>query len=266
MKFYIRILINSFHQNFAYKFNVITQLLGLLFNLTIQITIWIALYQGQKLTVTNSGNISINEVLTYIALSTLLGALINNNVISMLDEKIKTGLIAMDLIKPFNLWTIFLSTVIGENLFKLLFQCVPVIIVVGLAVDISYPPPLYALVFIIALINAFLIYFLLCFLLGLTGFWYFTIWHLEQLLTDLVKLFAGAWIPLWFFPDYLNSLSNFLPFKYIYYVPINIYLQKLSLGNALGALLLQCLWLIILMAGSYIIWKKGIKKLVIQGG
>jgi len=119
---------------------------------------------------------------------------------------------------------------------------------------------------LLSIINGLLIYFLISYLLGMLGFWYMTIWHFKRLLEDTIRVFAGALIPLWFFPQFLVTVSNYLPFKYIYFIPISIYLQKISLAEAQKAIALQFIWLVTLLALEHFVWQKAIKKLVIQGG
>lgn len=83
---------------------------------------------------------------------------------------------------------------------------------------------------------------------------------------DVLRLLSGAFIPLWFFPTALADISSFLPFRLIFFTPISIYLEKISGVEAGGLIAQQLLWIIALLVVEKILWRKGIRKLVIQGG
>src|SRR6185436_4423303 len=108
--------------------------------------------------------------------------------------------------------------------------------------------------------------FLLAYLLGVTGFWYLEVWHLDRFLGDLVRLLSGAWIPLWFFPVFLLQVSAFLPFRLIYFAPLSIYLEKQSLATAISWIGQQVFWIFLLIVLEQLIWKRAVRKLVVQGG
>ena len=90
--------------------------------------------------------------------------------------------------------------------------------------------------------------------------------HLDTITHNIIGLFSGSIVPLWFFPDALEKVSYFLPFRLIYFVPISVYLNKAGFFGSINLIMQQFIWIIslhLLMEG---IWKLGIKKLVVQGG
>jgi len=104
------------------------------------------------------------------------------------------------------------------------------------------------------------------FLFGMLGFWYLTIWHLDQFLNDIIKLFAGVWIPLWLFPGFLSDFANYLPFRLIYFSPITIFLEKVTIEEILFIYMQQLITVVFLVLLIALTWRKGIRKIVIQGG
>ncbi|MBP1996113.1 ABC transporter permease [Paenibacillus eucommiae] len=262
----MRLIGNAYQQNMVYKTNVVMQMVGQWIGLFIQISVWFALYGGKELSASNMGSVSIDDMIYYVILSVGISMIVNNQVIGQMDEKIKSGMIAMDLIKPMNFHANILCHTLGNNLFRITFQALPLCIIGFLIFDMPLPSGIHSVLFIISLINAFLLNFILAYMLGMIGFWYLSVWHLSRLLEDVVRLFGGVWIPLWFFPKAMVTISEYLPFQYIYFVPINIYLNKLSMDRSFEMLLNQAVWIVLLSGFSYAIWRKGIQKLVIQGG
>ncbi|RJX37532.1 hypothetical protein D3P09_21355 [Paenibacillus pinisoli] len=266
MKLYLRMLGNSYQQNIAYKANVLMNLMGQILGLFIQISVWVALYGGSQGVNSNIGFVSIQEMIYYVILSTGISMIIGNQVIEQMDGKIKSGIIAMDLIKPMNFFVNILCETLGNNFFRITFQLTPLILIGFFIFDMTIPSFTNMMLFIISLINSFILNFIISFILGIIGFWYLSVWHFSRLLEDVVRLFGGIWIPLWFFPKSLVVVSSFLPFQYIYYVPINIYLEKLSLNKSFEMLTSQYIWILLLSGLTYVLWRKGINSLVIQGG
>ncbi len=257
---------NEFQANMAYRMNVIIRMFSYIIAVFIQISIWHALFNGAHETSTQMGTIDINEMVTYVVISTAISLFIRNEVILQMETKIKSGEIAMDLIKPTNLKLMIFSNSLGGSAFKLIFQFIPLIIVGYLFLNLTIPTPENVVLFIITLINAVIIYFLLTYIVGLLAFWYMAIWHLERFLGDLISLFAGAIVPLWFFPKVLLDISAVLPFHLIYFTPISIYLGKITVSDSIYLILQQFIWITVLILLEKVVWKNAVNKLVVQGG
>jgi ABC-2 type transport system permease protein len=107
--------------------------------------------------------------------------------------------------------------------------------------------------------------FLINYAMGLIAFWYLRGWQ-NTILWTLNRLFSGATIPLWFFPSVLVTISNFLPLRLMYFVPISVYLGQVTPIDCLNLILQQFLWIGILYLLTKVVWRTAINKLVIQGG
>ncbi|MBQ8040884.1 MAG: ABC-2 family transporter protein, partial [Lachnospiraceae bacterium] len=59
---------------------------------------------------------------------------------------------------------------------------------------------------------------------------------------------------------------NLLPFSSMYFTPVQIYLGQLTAKEIGTKFLIQMLWIGVLYLCGNIFWKKGKKKLVVQGG
>ncbi len=59
--------------------------------------------------------------------------------------------------------------------------------------------------------------------------------------------------------------GSFLPFQYIYFAPISIYIEKYGTAEVLGILGKQLFWIVLFGTVCYLVWKKAIYKIVIQG-
>ena len=79
------------------------------------------------------------------------------------------------------------------------------------------------------------------------------------MITVLVQLLSGAYIPLDIFPAIIkNTLVN-LPFSFLLYGPIKAWIHPLTTPDFLRLLSVQWLWIVISMIGLAIIWRRGVK-------
>lgn len=96
----------------------------------------------------------------------------------------------------------------------------------------------------------------LCFLsLDLEGYLY--IFH------ALIAFCSGQVVPLWFYPDFLLRIINWLPFKYVFYEPLLLFIRN---GNLFQTVCFQVIWIFILSLIGRFMWKCVSKKIVVQGG
>ena len=266
MKAYIEIIRNSFLTGITYRVNTLLRIFGAVVSLLVQISVWYVLFKSKPDATSHIGAIKLSEMVTYTIVSTLTHIIISNQVITRLNNKIKTGQIAMDLIKPMSLKAIIGSEMIGGTLYNVIFRSLPILFIGIFLFSFQFSGWLNLAFFIIALFNAAVIFFELSYIVGLAGFWYITIWHMGRVLDNAIRVFGGSFIPLWFFPESLYHISMFLPFRFIYYTPILIYIGKVDMKGVIEIILQQWVWIAILIIIEKIIWKFGIKKLVIQGG
>ena len=123
-----------------------------------------------------------------------------------------------------------------------------------------------SILFVLSVICSMLINFELAFFMGILAFWFLVTWPLNMLVQGISKIFSGVWIPVWFFQDSIKNISEVLPFQYIYFTPISLYTQNLGIADGIQLILCQIYWIIGLFILINIMWKIGIKKLVVQGG
>lgn len=266
MRIYIEIIKNTIQANIAYRINVLLSIISKFLILLVQIYIWQALISGTDKIATGTQTINLRDMITYVIISAGLSIFMEQSVISKMDSKIKSGEIAMELIKPFSFKGYQFSEMFATSLYRTFIEFIPLLVVSMVIFGFYFPNVNYFLLFVIATGNGIVINFLIAYIFGLVGFWYISIGHLNSLLFTLIRLFSGAIVPLWFFPKSLYLISLVLPFKYMYFVPISVYLGKLSYSETISNILQQFLWIVFLLLIEKILWRKGIHKLVVHGG
>lgn len=111
----------------------------------------------------------------------------------------------------------------------------------------------------------YVIYFLTQSIVGVLAFWFEDIEEYIEVVDIFMVLFSGVGIPILFFPQFFQIISSFLPFQYVLYMPTMIALNKVAIGAILHYMLTLFLWIAVLGALLFMLWKKGLKRYTGEG-
>ncbi len=213
------------------------------------------------------GGLSLSEMITYVAISWIGRSFYFNGIARDLARMVQEGEIAVMLIKPFHVQTVMMFEAIGESAFRLLMFTLPIMVVIVPLFGIQRPPePVYYLWTFISFCLALVIYSQLNFMLGCLAFAMKNIQGVLRAKMVSMDFLTGVVVPFTFFPDWFQMTMNYLPFQYISYVPVTIYLGKRQ-GPALQeALLVQLAWAIGLFLLARLVWRLSVRNVIVQGG
>ncbi|MBT9138740.1 MAG: hypothetical protein DDT31_01315 [Syntrophomonadaceae bacterium] len=182
-------------------------------------------------------------------------------------QQVRTGAIDTDLLKPMNFQVYMLGRNLGEVLFRfttlVLVSCVVGVFFLDMRLPAS---PLNGLLFILSLGLGYLVLFSLNFLMGLLSMVTINITYLMWAYSAVVRFFAGQLIPLWFFPDGLRIVAEWLPFRSVYSIPLAIYIGRSSPEQIIQDLWFQIFWAVVLVSVGHLLWSRVQTRLVGQGG
>jgi ABC-2 type transport system permease protein len=260
---YLEFLKKSFQSAIAFRVNTLLSVLGSILWIFVQVSIWRALLANPVQDIGTTAR----EMVTYVIVSALVGALTGNSLLSWIEWEILSGEITGSLIKPMSLKLYMIANNLGNTLFVFVFKMIP-ILVIGIFVFGMQGPasPAHAALFFCSMIGGAIVSISLSYTVGLLAFWYLVTWHTHMVLGSLMTLFSGSVVPLWFFPRAFSTIAEWLPFRLIYHVPISIYLGRMSIVGSVVALAQQLLWVLVLYGLERLLWSRGIRRLVIQGG
>ena len=126
--------------------------------------------------------------------------------------------------------------------------------------------PLMLLLFLLSALFGYGVLWTISFAVQMLSFWIINVWSVMTIKNVFINVLSGSMIPLWFMPDWMNGVIRFTPFSSIYFMSVQIYLGQLSLPEILQGFLIQLFWIVFLFFVGMLLWKKGQKKLVVQGG
>lgn len=238
-------------------------LLSVCINVFVQISLWMALFRADPVV----RDTTLHEMINYLALTGLLALLKMESPGARLGQRIMNGSISTDLIRPYNLKFFLWSQSIGESLADFIIYYLPVYTVVLIFFGLRLPAgPLAFLIFLVAIISGAVISFYYFYLMGMISFWLQSNWYVRFVNYAMFTLFAGSFVPIWFYPEALVKLSYFLPFRYITYEAVAFYLGRTDLSAMMGVLAIQLVWIGILVALEAFLWRMAQKKMMIFGG
>jgi ABC-2 type transport system permease protein len=182
-------------------------------------------------------------------------------------EGAREGQIAIDFIRPYNLLGRYLTEDIALSATTLTRRSLPIILFSWVVIQPIIPSSWgRASLFLVSVLFSYAILWTLSALLGLLSFWLMELGNLGMVKDAIVRVLSGSIVPVWFFPDNLQTVSKYLPFQYTFQTPIGLYIGKTELAEGLIEIGVQGAWLIVLGALLWLAWHGVQRKVLIQGG
>lgn len=262
MKYYFKILINSFKTQYVYKAQVLSKILFCILSYLIQMYIWKSVNLASETALYN-----IEYMSGYVLISSIISVFIafDMNYIPIVEAKVRSGDIGEELIIPVNFLIYNFFEYLGKCLFKFMFNVLPLcafFFLFKVSAKVHLANTGY---FCVAVMFAVSIFFLINMICGMLSFWFLSIGNLHIIIDSSISLFSGSIIPLWLIPEKLTSIYEILPFKYLFYYPISIILGLVNVQQIVRIFLYEIVWTACLFALAVFIYNRGIKKLQIMG-
>ncbi len=208
-----------------------------------------------------------SQILTYIAVGWIIRSFYYNNIDQDMAQQVMEGKLAMDLIKPVNTQAMYVAQALGESVFRLGLLTVPTAAALLLVYPLRRPASLlHFLSFLVSVVLSFFIVAGINFAVGTLAIRLKSILGLLRAKYFLLELFSGLLLPISFFPHFFQTALSAMPFQYISYVPVLLYLGKIKGSGIAIALGLQLFWVAAMLALGDLMWRWSSRKITIQGG
>jgi ABC-2 type transport system permease protein len=253
----------SYQRFLTYRAATLAGLVTNFFFGILRAAILVALYDTQPVV----EGISLQEAITYAALTqALIGYLSLFNWFDLM-ETVYTGEIATDLLKPMNYLSYWMARDLGRAVMQLIFRGLVLIAGYALLFDLAWPQNLSQWFAIgLAIIFSWVLSFLWRFLISLSAFWTPNARGILRFFFTLSWFFSGFLMPLRFFPDWVIKLSYLTPFPHMLSTVVETYLGVLQGPELMQALIAQVFWIICLFLAAQLALRAGVRRLVILGG
>ena len=110
------------------------------------------------------------------------------------------------------------------------------------------------------LIATYFINLFLSIIIGFIAFWTMEINGTYYSIKVFSKFMSGTFFPISLLPLFFVKVSYFLPFAYTIYIPVQLYLGKISFAEGLRGLAIEMLWLVVLYVIIKIVWRAGLRR------
>src|SRR4051812_27841984 len=247
---------------YTYRVNLAMELVGVLLKIFLLKVVWTAVYAGHD----TVDGIELRHVISFVTLANLQMWLIFPMLAWHIQERIREGKIALDLARPVPFLGQLLANQVGVTaaFAPFVLLAVPLALIVG-----GLEPPASAgaaLLYLLSMALAYMVTALLGMLMGLIAFWTLQTRGIQSIYDFVSLFFAGAMVPLWFFPPALRQLADWLPFQAQAFIPLSLYMGQEPQQGILGALGLQLFWVVALFGIAWLVWQRAMRRVIIQGG
>src|SRR5712692_62472 len=181
--------------------------------------------------------------------------------------RIRSGDIALDLIRPIEPLRVALAFELGRATYHVLFRGVPPFIVGALVFTLVYPrDALVWLAFVASVALAVVVSFGFRALYNAATFWLLDVRGMIMVSGIALNLFSGFLVPISFFPDWLAAIARATPFPSMVQTPIDIFVGRTTGLDIVAALASQLAWALVMIAAAQAVFAAGVRRLVVQGG
>lgn len=185
-----------------------------------------------------------------------------------LADRIRTGEVATDLLRPVDPVALYLATDLGRAGHAVLGRFLPPVLVGALVFDLYLPsrPHTWPL-FVLSCLLALVVCFGCRYLLNAVSYWLLdprgvnTAWNIGA------AVLCGLLFPLRFLPDWLaGSLYVATPFPSILQIPLDVLIERDPSPLQAGLVGVQAVWAVLVLAACRAVQRRAARRMVIQGG
>lgn len=181
-----------------------------------------------------------------------------------LAERVRSGEVVSDLLRPVDLMAGYVAADVGRAGFAALTRFVVPLAAGLLAFDLYLPPdPLTYVLFVVSVAVAVLVCVVCRYVVALTAFWLLDVRGVTLVWTFLVGAGSGLYFPLTFLPGWLEVALWATPFPSLMQAPLDVLVGR---GPAVLWLGGQLAWLVVAVAVARLVQRRAMDRLVVQGG
>jgi ABC-2 type transport system permease protein len=260
MKSIIELYIQQFKTTLAtmlaYRASLLIWMIGQVLEPLVYLIVWSVVSNNNGGSV---GDYTTAQFAAYYILLMLINQVTYTWIMYEFEYRIREGILSFSLLKPVHP----IHSDIADNISsKLITTPTMILVAFGLAFFFhpSLSPQSWAIpIFLVALVLAFAIRFLLEWTLALSAFWTTRVSAVNQTYFVVMLFLSGQFAPLTLFPMPIQILANILPFKWLIGYPIDLISGRLTLGEALIGLAVQVVWLAVSYLLFRVVWRAGVK-------
>ncbi|MBF4160990.1 ABC-2 family transporter protein [Nocardioides sp. CBS4Y-1] len=182
-------------------------------------------------------------------------------------ERIKSGDVVVDFLRPLDVHAAAVATDVGRSLWALLPRGVPSVVIGAVVVGMAVPTSVAG--FLLGAVSMVLGIVVSCttvYLVAATGFWLVETRGVQILYMVVSGFLAGLFVPIGLFPTPLFAVASATPFPSMMMYPVDVLSGRVAGWDAVGLVAAQAGWLVVTAALGQQMTRRGRHKLEVQGG
>lgn len=225
---------------------------------------WVALLKGRD----EFLGYSRSQMLSYVLLMNVLRAFVFTGRGWELVQEISHGRISSYLLRPISYQGYSLSLDLAQKAVHLVSSIFEVAVLILLFGAPAYVPARGEtwLLFAAAVAASSLLFFFLEFLVACLAFWTSESGGPLFCFELFLHFAAGSFFPIDVLPQGIQAALRATPFPYLVFFPINIYLERMSAGEAWRLVGIQLAWLSVAWVLVQLVWRRGLANYAAEGG
>ncbi len=246
----------------AYRANLVVEFLGY----PLAFLGYFFFIQGLSLSGHGPQGYPLPQLMTYFSLGWLLRMIFNQGIDLSIGGMIASGQIAQELVKPLDLHLMMVSRFAGMGAARLFCYSLPALALLILIFGpflVWRPENLPA--FVLFLGVGCWLSFELQFLIGLLAFYLTMNYQISWTLDMLIRLASGLIIPLDLYPALVTRTLEVLPFQYLYFIPLQVYLGAPGAVDPVWRLLGGMAWGLALWGLNRMVLARALRQLAVLG-
>ena len=262
---YFQVFKTTWQNSLVYRFNFLMWRARSFLLLLTTYFLWLAVFRSSHQNVVF--NYQTNQIVTYLMLVALLNAVVMASRTVDLSWMINSGDLSNLILKPLSVIRFFFSEDLADKLLNTIFLVVEIAFF-----SLLFRPylfwqnqPIRLFSFMLAVVLAIVLYFLINFLLGTLGFWTNQVWAARFLYMTVADVLAGSLFPLDIMPKTIFQLFRILPFNWLVFFPNQIYLGRVNQMEVITGFLMQLGWIAVFAFLVNKVWVKGMQKYTAEG-
>lgn len=256
---YLQVTKTSWQAGFVYRLSFVMWRVRMVVQFLALIFLWKAILHDR----TAAFGYSDAQLLTYIIGTSIIRSLVFSSRSIDAQGEISSGDLSNYLLKPINYFKYWFARDVSDKLLNSLFmvgETIVFVLLLGIPLFIQSNLWLFLLA-LTASILAMIMYYYFSFLISMTTFWLpeENGWPQRFLVFMLMEFLAGGLFPLTILPNPLYNVVKFLPTAYFLNHPLQIYLGRTSVSEALIIVGTMVVWIVVLGSLCKWVFHQGLK-------
>jgi len=224
-RFYKAVITATYKENFAYRNQMAVSIFVQPIYFLVHYFIWQAIFQIRD----QVSGFTFDQMLLYFAVSSIVEFLNWDSSGHMLQRLIQTGQFITFQLRPVSHLYFSFCQKIGHRILAFLIEILPVMCFYILF-GIRFVPakPFWA---VITLFLSFILSFLIRYTIGIFAFWFVKTDGVSRAVLLFTNICSGAFLPLNLFPAGFQKFLFYLPFQFVSYVPVRVFIGHYELAG-----------------------------------